>query len=420
LPLTFRLISSSGAEITVELTSIVGGSVVDTGSQYGAPATSAPTSAPTHAATSAPTSAPTHSATSAPTSAPTHAPTTAPTHAPTTAPTTAPTHAPTTAPTHAPTTAPTTAPTHAPTTAPTHAPTTAPTTAPTHAPTTAPTHAPTSAPTTAPTHAPTTAPTHAATSAPTPAGSENLCAVTPTSSEPLKLLVPLYEYPDSNWDLLIDAASQVGIIAIINPNSGPGSSVDSSYTSYMQKFRTAGIEMVGYVHTSYGARAISDVEADISSWASFYPGYLSGIFLDEASDSASEISYYTQVYNYVLSKSGYVNSILNPGVIPDSGYLSISSSIVIFEDTAAALSTSALTASWVQCASSSSAKSGFKYKFSGIVNTASSSQQAGILSTLNAAGVGLVFVTDGANGCCTYNTLTSYFTQEAASVDALN
>jgi hypothetical protein len=34
--------------------------------------------------------------------------------------------------------------------------------------------------------------------------------------------------------------------------------------------------------------------------------------------------------------------------------------------------------------------------------------------------MGLVYVTDGASGCCTYNTLASYFSSEASAVAALN
>jgi len=320
-------------------------------------------------------------------------------------------------------------PTQAPTQAPTHKATQAPTHAPTHAATQAPTHKATQAPTQAPTHAATQAPTHAptqhATNPPTQTTgttTTNLCAVTPTSSEPLKVLVPLYVDPGSAWDELITAAnSGVPIIAIINPNSGPDSSgPDSSYVTYMQKLTTAGIEMLGYVHTSYGDRSISDVTTDINTYATKYTG-LKGIFIDEASASASEISYYTQVYNAVTSHSGYANVILNPGTQPDQGYLAISTNIMIFEDTGAHWSSSSSSfASWVKCAPSASAKAGYKYKFSSIAYATASSSVSSIISSMANAGVGMVYLTDGASGCCTYNTLASYFSTEASTVSSLN
>jgi hypothetical protein len=228
----------------------------------------------------------------------------------------------------------------------------------------------------------------------------------------------LYVYPGAAWDLLVDAASSVKIIAIINPNSGPLSSVDSSYSTYMNKLHNAGIELVGYVHTTYGGRSISDVQADINTYAANYP-LVTGIFFDEAANDASQISYYTQAYNFVMSKSGYNQVILNPGVQPDHGYLSISTNIVIFENYATSLAGTNFD-SWVTCAPSASEKAGYKYRFSGIVHTAAAGSQASILSTLAAKGMGLVYVTDGEGGCCTYNTLVSYFAQEAAAVQALN
>jgi hypothetical protein len=225
-------------------------------------------------------------------------------------------------------------------------------------------------------------------------------------------------YPGAAWDQLVAAASQVKIVAIINPNSGPLSTVDSSYSTYMTKLQNAGIEMVGYVHTTYGQRSINDVKADIDTWASKYP-LIKGIFLDEASNSASDIAYYTQVYQYVMSKSGYVHSILNPGVQPDSGYVAIATNIVVFENYGSDLASTSF-ASWVTCAPSAAAKSGYKYKFSGIAHTTASGSQASIAQALINKGMGMIYVTDGAGGCCTYNTLVSYFAQEASTLKSLN
>lgn len=303
----------------------------------------------------------------------------------------------------------------------TQAPTKAPTKAPTHAPTTKPGKS-TPAPTKAPTKAPTTKPsstTKAASSSTTGSSSTSvgLCDIVPTSQEPIKLLVPLYVYPGSEWDTVAAGASSVATIAIINPNSGPDASgPDSSYNTYMTKLANAGVEMIGYVHTSYGDRAISDVEADIATYASKYPG-LKGIFFDEASDSASELSYYTSLYNYVLQK-GYTVSILNPGTQPDAGYVDISTSIVVFEDASSRLPSSY--SSFVTCAPSSAEKSGYKYKFSAIAYGAASSSASSLISKMHSSGVGMVYVTDGAAGCCTYNDLVSYYSSEVSAIKALN
>jgi hypothetical protein len=213
------------------------------------------------------------------------------------------------------------------------------------------------------------------------------------------------------------ANSGLQIIAIINPNSGPiATGPDSSYTTYMTKLKNAGVVMVGYVHTSYGTRDIATVESEIDTYVRLYPGIV-GIFLDEASADASEISYYTSVYSHIMSK-GLVHSILNPGTQPDQGYVAISTNIVIFESDAASYNSNF--ASWVACAPTAAEKSGYKYHYSGIAYAASSSQMTSLVSEFSAAGMGLVYVTDGTLGGGTYNALPSYFTSETSAVDALN
>jgi len=225
-------------------------------------------------------------------------------------------------------------------------------------------------------------------------------------------------YPGAAWDALIAAASQVKILAIINPNSGPATSVDSSYSTYMTKLKNAGIDMVGYVYTSYGTRSVSSVQADIDTYASKYP-LLTGIFLDEGATSASVLPFYTTIYNYILAKSGYVHVIINPGTVPDQGYLAVSTNIMIYENYGSSLASTSFP-SWLKCAPTAAQKAGYKYRFSGIAHTASSSIEASYAQALANDGIGYVYVTDGVGGCCTYNALTSYFAQLASAVKSIN
>jgi len=229
----------------------------------------------------------------------------------------------------------------------------------------------------------------------------------------------LYVDPGSDWDaVLAAAATGVPILAIINPNDGPVSSgPDSSYKTYMKKFADAGITMVGYVYSGYGSRSASTVMAEIDTYAAKYPG-LSGIFVDEASADASEVAYYTQLYNHIMAIDGYVHDIVNPGTQPDKGYLDASTNLVIFEDVAGNLKNNY--DSWVACAPSAAEKANYKYKFSGIAYGASSSSISGLLNTMNAAGMGMVYVTQSDDICCVYNELAPYFAAEAAAVNALN
>ena len=82
------------------------------------------------------------------------------------------------------------------------------------------------------------------------------CSVAVTLVSSTSIAVPSYFYPctgssSCKWDMMDNNANAVKI-AIINPDSGPGSSVDQNYASQVTRSKTAGISVVGYVHTSYG------------------------------------------------------------------------------------------------------------------------------------------------------------------------
>lgn len=224
---------------------------------------------------------------------------------------------------------------------------------------------------------------------------------------PLKILVPLYVYPGATWDTIAANAKIVSTTVIINPNSGPTNDSDAQYTSYVQKLHNAGVDLVGYIHTSWGARPLNDIEREIELYASQYP-LLQGIFLDEAATSKDFVPYYTSIYKSILGKKGWKYSILNPGTIPDQAYVNISSQIVTYED------------SYTGFASSSNptyASCNAKDKFAVITYGASVSAMHNVVTTAqNKNYYGWIYVTDGAGGCCTYNNLVSYYSDFAQYV----
>jgi len=384
-PVSLLLTGENGEQVTLtNAISSAEAATVDTAVQYGssvAPA-SAPTTRPSHTkATKAP------KPTKAPTAAPTNKHTKAPTAAPTSEHTQKPTAAPTTSTKH------TTAPTSH-----TSAPTTTKATT-TKAATTKPTTAPTSH-----TSAPTT---KAATS-----GSSSGSSSGSGCSGGMKLLVPLYVDPGTAWNTVAASGGVVGTVAIINPDSGPGSGPDSTYTSGMNTLNAAGVEMVGYVHTSYGARAIADVKADIDVYASQFP-LLVGIFVDEVATSSSEVSYYQEVYSYIMSFPGWKYDILNPGAVPSSGYAAIATQIVTYEDTSSGFANSE-NPSGVSCSN--------KNEYA--VITYAASDASAMETVINAAAskgyYGWVYATSGTASGNTYGSLPSYYAQMASYIASLN
>ncbi len=61
----------------------------------------------------------------------------------------------------------------------------------------------------------------------------------------LGIMVPAYFSPGSKWDAMDYAASRVPLIAIMNPNNGPGASKSTSYVTALANLHAAGGKVVG-------------------------------------------------------------------------------------------------------------------------------------------------------------------------------
>ncbi|MHB2036611.1 MAG: spherulation-specific family 4 protein, partial [Nitrososphaerales archaeon] len=72
-----------------------------------------------------------------------------------------------------------------------------------------------------------------------------------TTSTPTGVMIPLYSYPGSDWNVVEQAKlahPSVPIVAIINPNNGPGGSQDPNYVAGVNNLRSAGVTVLGYVY----------------------------------------------------------------------------------------------------------------------------------------------------------------------------
>ena len=134
-------------------------------------------------------------------------------------------------------------------------------------------------------------------------------------------IVPLYSYPSAGaWNAMVQAKQAhpaVNVIAIVNPDNGPGASVDSMFTTGIAKLVAAGIVPIGYVSTNYTKRGQATVKADTDSWRASYPA-VQGIFFDEQSSTPGDEAFYAAVASYAKSK-GFSLTVGNPGTgVPDS------------------------------------------------------------------------------------------------------
>jgi len=153
-----------------------------------------------------------------------------------------------------------------------------------------------------------------------------------SSSSDTGVIVPLYTYPGGTWTSVVQAKVAnpgVNIVAVINPDNGPGASQDPNYVSGIQALRTAGVTVLGYVHTSYAARPAAAVIADIDAYKNWYN--VSGIFLDEMSNVAGNEGYYSSLNTYIKSL-GYTLTVGNPGADTIPSYVGTVDVIVIYEN----------------------------------------------------------------------------------------
>ena len=143
------------------------------------------------------------------------------------------------------------------------------------------------------------------------------------------LLVPAYFRDEALYDVLEGAPSSSSFYVIVNPDNGPGVEPDPFFSDLISGLRRSGKSPVGYIHTSWGGRKISEIESEIDKWLEFYPE-ISGFFFDEVSVNPDKLSYYKEIYRYVKSKGNYF-VVLNPGTLPEKDFFTVSDAVVIFE-----------------------------------------------------------------------------------------
>ncbi len=150
-----------------------------------------------------------------------------------------------------------------------------------------------------------------------------------------KIAIPSYFYPCTGntgcyWDRLNSGSPKVGM-AIINPNSGPGPSVDPNYVDQVTRSQAAGVIVLGYVHTSWGKRGVEEVKAEVDLYYDWY--HVDGIFFDEASTDCCLHPTYQDLFDYVKAKSKTQNKVvLNPGTNAPECYITACDILINYED----------------------------------------------------------------------------------------
>ena len=137
----------------------------------------------------------------------------------------------------------------------------------------------------------------------------------------LGIMVPAYFSPGAKWEAMNDAASKVPLIAIVNPNSGPGAALNTNYVKALAQLHAAGGKAIGYVSSDYTRRPMAKVKADIDQYLSWYD--VDGFFIDEMTNDANtnHLDYYSDVYQYIKAKGSRFSITGNPGANTEENYL---------------------------------------------------------------------------------------------------
>ena len=249
-----------------------------------------------------------------------------------------------------------------------------------------------------------------------------LCALTGFSATdvvaaPLGVLVPAYFYPGSDsadWNRMCSAATQIPLMAVMNPDNGPGRSMDTNYLAANINLDACGGSTLGYVHTQYGKRPLSDVKRDVRRYFDWYQP--DGIFIDEMSSSANPttLRYYRALAAYIRSVYPQAIIVGNPGTAFSEAFArsQVADVFVDAEDTATNVNATPQ-AAWTRNYPAA--------LFAEIAIATPSGADGAEASFLSARNLGWVYSTSrGAGNTDPYAGLPDDFEQEVAALIAAN
>jgi hypothetical protein len=150
----------------------------------------------------------------------------------------------------------------------------------------------------------------------------------PALAQTQKMAIPTYFGPGALWTKLGAAAPGVGI-AILNPNSGPADAARADFAAQVKATQAQGVTVLGYIHTSYGKRPFSEVQAEITKYRRWYG--VNGIFFDEVTNDDAGLPYYLKCRT--AAKAGHPNALVvdNPGTPVTEGYMKTADIVITFE-----------------------------------------------------------------------------------------
>jgi hypothetical protein len=223
----------------------------------------------------------------------------------------------------------------------------------------------------------------------------------------VRMVVPAYWDPDEQWQRIIADVPTVGMI-IFNPDSGPGTVTKPGYAKAIAQAQNAGIKVLGYVSTQYGARAEADIDADVNSYYALYSP--SGIYFAEG-PTADTCDMLQAEYQRLtaLAQSHDPKAYLAIGTRFCPTFITFSDLMVEFAETYS-MYQGYTSPSWMPANS--------PQRFCHFVSEVPGADASQMLSRAIGLGAGWVFTTDG-TAPNPWGALPSYFDQEVTALRQL-
>lgn len=220
-----------------------------------------------------------------------------------------------------------------------------------------------------------------------------------------KSFIPAFFSPGT-WAQVLNGKPRPSVMILDLTNTGAGSSPEPAFQAVVKRAQADGVEVLGYVATSYGSRPMAQAETDVRNYAAWYG--VSSIFLDQTPDGSAQIGYYRSLANYIhgIDRDGAIW--INPGLYPSQAYMSVANVIMAFEGSYASYHDSRVP-DWAR-----------RYppgRFADTIYATSGSQFASTRRLSADDNAGFVFITDG-SGANPYSGLPTYWSDEDAAVAA--
>ena len=159
---------------------------------------------------------------------------------------------------------------------------------------------------------------------------------TPIPASTTAVYIPLFMGPGTAWNTVVSLKQKYlnqTIIVCFNPSNGNFTGRDTNMGNGLINLKNSGTKIQGYCYTGYGNRPMADVQKVINNYKQFYPE-VSGIFLDEMSNSGGKEQYYKDITNFCHS-NGFNYVMGNPGTSSTLSYVDTVDNVLVYESAGA-------------------------------------------------------------------------------------